>query len=354
MRTRGAELYNSRGGPVTSASGNFCAIPRALSRYEAIGLGKARVKKQKPKRKHAARDQREEMQRAQRERLTVQDPLSKANLKKMGLRLGLGALLLWGIAIALPGWIPIVVAGALTVLVVGVVIWGLRFANKSKAVADIVKGADTAEGRKQALEKLQSDFKEGDTAATFAKAQLQMQEDPRAALETLEQINVDKVMAPMADEARSQRAMIHLMLGETGKARVLADKVDLSRHKEPKVRATLASVIGEAWARSGAARKALELLETFDPEDAAYADLKPQMYRSLAFAYAWANKTKKMKHVLRKMRNINIQLLMGFITKKKNPSGVNPRGVHPLLEKEAYAMVMKSGAVPRKMQIKRM
>jgi hypothetical protein len=61
-----------------------------------------------------------------------------------------------------------------------------------------------------------------------------------------------------------------------------------------------------------------------------------------------------MKHVLRKMKGINIQLLMGFITKKKNPNGVNPRGVHPLLEREAYSMVMKSGAVPRKMQVKRM
>jgi hypothetical protein len=45
---------------------------------------------------------------------------------------------------------------------------------------------------------------------------------------------------------------------------------------------------------------------------------------------------------------------MGFITKKKNPHGVPPRGVHPALEKEAYGMVMKSGAVQRKMQLKRM
>lgn len=316
-------------------------------------MAKAKGKK-KPKRKHQAREQREAQQQQQRERLQVNDPLSKENIKKLGIRLGIGAVLLWGIAIAIPGWIPLVVAGVITVLVLGVVIWGVRFAKKSQAVANIVKGADTAEGRKEALEKLESDFKEGDTAATFAKAQLQMQENPRQALETLEQINLDKVMAPVADEARSQRAMIHLMLGETDKARILADKVDLTRHKEPKVRATLASVIAEAWARSGAARKAIELLEPFDPEDEIYADLKPQMYRSLAFAYAWANKTKKMKHVLRKMKGINIQLLMGFITKKKNPNGVNPRGVHPLLEKEAYGMVMKSGAVPRKMQVRRM
>lgn len=326
--------------------------PTPLLRYEALGLAKARGSKQK--RKHAAREQREELQRSQRERLAVQDPLSKENLKKMGIRLGIGAVLLWGLAIAIPSWIAKAVAGVITVAVIGVVVWGLRFAQKSKAVADIVKGAETAEGRKEALEKLETGFKEGDTAATFAKAQLQMQENPRAALETLETINLDKVMASVADEARSQRAMIHLMLGDTDKARVLADKIDLSRHKEPKVRATLAAVIGEAWARSGAARKAVDLLETFDPEDEAYVDLKPQIYRSLAFAYAWSNKTTKMKHVLRKMKAINVQLLMGFITKKKNPSGVNPRGVHPLLEKEAYAMVMKSGAVPRKMQVKRM
>jgi hypothetical protein len=76
--------------------------------------------------------------------------------------------------------------------------------------------------------------------------------------------------------------------------------------------------------------------------------------RSLAFAYAWSNQNKKMKATLRKLKGINPQLLMGFITKKKNPGGVNPRGVHPLLEKEAFSMVMKSGAVQRKMQFKRM
>ena len=64
----------------------------------------------------------------------------------------------------------------------------MRFARKSKAVAEIVRSADTAEARKEALDKLDSDFKEGDTAATFAKAQLQMQDEPRAALATLESV----------------------------------------------------------------------------------------------------------------------------------------------------------------------
>jgi hypothetical protein len=310
--------------------------------------------KAKEKKRHAARAERDELVKQQRARMQIQDPLSSENLKKLFIRIGIGAAILWAIAIAIPHYSAKIVAGVLTVVVAGVIVWGLRFAKKSKAVADIVKGADTKEARKEALEKLGSEFKEGDTAATFAKAQLLMQEDPRQALGVLETINLEKVMAPVADEARSQRAMIHLMLGDTEKARTLADKIDLSRHKEPKIRATLAAVIAEAWARSGQARKAIEVLEHFDPEDEAYVDLKPQMYRSLAFAYAWSNQTKKMKAILRKMKQINVQLLTGFITKRKNPQGVNARGVHPLLEKEALDLVMRSGAIPRKMQVKRM
>ncbi|HZO13986.1 MAG TPA: hypothetical protein VFB62_12030 [Polyangiaceae bacterium] len=310
--------------------------------------------KSKPKKKQLAREARDELAREQRERMQVPDPLSRENIKKLGLRLGIPIAVGWVLAIAIGGWIAPTVAGVLTLVIAGIVLWAFRFASKSRAVADIVRAADSAESRKEALEKLDTQFKSGDTAATFAKAQLQMQEDPRAALSTLETINLDKVMAPVADEARSQRAMIHLMLGEVDKARPLADKVDLARHKEPKIRATLAAVVGEAWARSGQAKKAVELLETFDPEDEAYRDLRPQLYRSLAFAYAWGNQTKKMRQVLRKMKGLNVQLLMGFITKKKNPQGVSPRGVHPMLEKEAFDLVMKSGAVPRRMQVKRM
>ncbi len=147
--------------------------------------------------------------------------------------------------------------------------------------------------------------------------------------------------------------MIHLMLGETDEARALADGIDMSRHKDAKARATMAAIVGEAWARTGQAKRAVELLETFDPADAAYADLRPQLLRARAFAYAWANNTKQMKNTLRALSGMNPQFLTGFVTKKKNPMGVNPRGVHPALEKEALEMLMRSGAVSRKMQMRR-
>jgi hypothetical protein len=307
----------------------------------------------KPKKKLQAKLERDQLAQEQRERMQQPDPFSRENVKKMAIRMGIPLAIGWVLAFAFPGWIPKAVAGVATLIMAGIVLWIYRFTSKTKAVAGIVRDADTPEKRKEALDKLDSDFKDGDVAATFAKAQLQLQEDPRAALTTLETIDLKKVMAPMADETRSQRAMIHLMLGETDHARTLADQVDLTRHKEARTRATLAAIVGEAWARSGQARKAVDMLEAFNLDDDDIQELRPQFYRSLAFAYAWSNQTKKMKATLRKLKSINVQLLMGFITKKKNPQGVSPRGVHPALEKEAFNMVMKSGAVPRKMQFKR-
>jgi hypothetical protein len=313
----------------------------------------AKAAAKKPKKKQLAKLERDKLVQEQRGSMQQPDPFSRENVKKMGLRMGIPLAIGWAIALAFPGWIPKAIAGVATLIMAGIVGWIYRFTSKTKAVASIVRDADTAEKRKEALSKLDTDFKDGDVAATFAKAQLQLQEDPRAALATLETIDLKKVMAPMADETRSQRAMIHLMLGETDHARTLADQVDLSRHKEARTRATLAAIVGEAWARSGQAKKAVEMLENFDLNDDDFKELRPQLYRSLAFAYAWSNQTKKMKATLRKLKSINVQLLMGFITKKKNPQGVSPRGVHPALEKEAYGLVMKSGAVPRKMQFKR-
>jgi hypothetical protein len=281
------------------------------------------------------------------------DPLSPANLKSIGLRLGIPVLVLWIGAFVINGWIPKAVVGVITLALAGLAIWALRYAKKSRAVAELVRDASTPEGRKEALAKLESDFKKDDTAAVFAKAQLQLQEDPRVALRTLEEIKLDKVMAPIADEARAQRAMIHLILGETEDARNLVDGIDLSRHKEAKTRGMMVAIIGEAWARTGQAKKAVEMLETVDPDDADYSDLKPQLLRSRAFAYAWASNTKQMKQVLRKMAQMNVQYLSGFITSKKVPGGVPTRGIHPMLEKEAYEMVMKSGVVQRRMDFKR-
>lgn len=306
-----------------------------------------------PKKSTDLKAERDKLVAGARTQQVVNDPLSRENMKKLGMRLGIPLAVAWVIVLVLPGWIPKVILGVITLGIAGVLVWALRYAKRTQAVASLLKDADTPERRKEALARLDSDFKKDDASALFAKAQLLLQEDPRAALAELEKIDLKKVMAPVADETRAQRAMIHLILGETDDARALVDPIDLSRHKEARSRASLTAIIGEAWARSGQAKRAVELLGQIDPNDAAYAELKPQLLRSRAFAFAWANDTKAMRNVLRQLKSMNIQYLMGFITKKKNPMGVSPRGVHPLLEKEAFDMVVQSGAVPRRMEVRR-
>jgi len=270
----------------------------------------------------------------------------KKMLKGTGMRLGIPLVVVWIVVLLIGHPIGLIIAGIATVLAAALVVWALHYMNKSKKVASILSSADmsSAEGRRKAMEQLEPSAGKGDTAALFAKAQLQMHEDPRKALETLEQINLDKVMAPIADEARGQRAMLHLLLGEVDRARALVDAIDLSRHEQTKSRAALAAVVAEAWARSGQAKKGNETLDLFDPDSGELEEVKPQLYRARAFAAAALGDTKRMKHALRKLKAINVQLLAGFVQKR----------VHPLLEKEARQMLMQSGAVPKKVVRQRM
>jgi hypothetical protein len=276
--------------------------------------------------------------------LAKPDPAAPAkppfDLKKILIRVGIVLLVLWSIAAWIHHWIAFAVVGALTVTIAGVGLWAVRWMKKSEALGSILRGADTEEGRKAALAQLEAGFKKSDTQAVLARAQLEMQEDPRKALATLEGVNLDKVIGPIADQIRAMRAMIHLSLGETAQGRALADNLDLGKQQEPKTRAMFATVASEAWARTGAAKKAVETLELFNPEDPEFAEMRAQMWRARAFAYAGTSDMKGAGRALRKLADMNPHLLAMFIGNKK---------VHPLLEREAKQIVMKMGAMPRKM-----
>lgn len=271
-------------------------------------------------------------------------------LKSMLSRVGLILVGLWLLALLVyavwpsGGYIPLAVAGALSLGAVGLVVWTLRRASSARDVAALLAAVQTPEDRKAALEKLESQGKKNDSATTFARAQLEAQEDPRKALATLETLDLGKLLGPVADEARGQRAMLHLGLGEVSLARQLVDNIDVKRATDPRSRAMLGAICAEAWARSGDAKRALDTLDVFDQKDEALAPLMPQLLRAYAFSYAVTTKTKDLRRVLRRMVGIDARLLGGFLTGK----------THPLLAKEAKRMLEQSGAVPRRMQIQRM
>lgn len=272
------------------------------------------------------------------------------DLKKVIIRVGLILAVVWGVAIAITAgtrsFIPEIVVGVVTLVIAGAGIWVWRFTRKTQSLGALLQGADTEEGRKEALAKLETDFKKGDTQAILARAQLEMQEDPKKALETLESINLQKQLGPVADQVRSMRAMIHLTLGETGPARQLVDQMEVGKQQDAKTRAMFATVAGEAWGRTGNAKKGIELLELFNPEDPEFAEMKVQMWRARAFAYAGNNDMKGAKRAMTKLAELNPQLLGMFAQGKK---------IHPLLQQEAKQLYVKMGGfVQRKMVRQRM
>jgi hypothetical protein len=240
--------------------------------------------------------------------------------------------------------ILIAIPSLITLLAAGLMVFALRQAKKATGVASILQNVQTDADRKAAILELEEKAsKKNDPAAIFAKAQLELSEDPRKALATLERIDLTKVMAPIADEARGQRSMIHLMLGEVSEARTLVSSIDLKRHQEPRTRALLAAVSAEAWARSGEGAKATETLDLFDLEDAAFSELKPQLYRARAYAAVHSNDLGGMRRALKKLLAQDARLLGAFLMKR----------THPLLQKEAKKLLEQSGQVPRKMIVQR-
>ncbi len=294
---------------------------------------------------------REQLKATAQRRPAMPDPMAGGQLKSLLFRLGLilaGVWILFGSIstfVTSDTWryVLLAIPTLLTGVGVAILIWTLRQAKTARGVASILSNVETDDDRKVALARLATDFKKGDTAAVFAKAQLELQEDPRKALATLETIDLKKVMAPVADEARGQRAMIHLTQGEVSPARQLVDNIDMSRHQDARTRAMLASVKAEALARSGDSKKASELLGLFDFDDAMFEPIRPQLYRALAYSAAYESDLNTMRKALRKLLAADVRLLGGFMVKK----------THPLLQKEAKKMLEQSGQVPKKMIVQR-
>jgi hypothetical protein len=279
------------------------------------------------------------------------DPLNPQVMKSMWTRVGLILLGVWAVGglIALMSqsqtvtWITLGIVVTLTLVVFGVIAWTLRRARSAQEVASLLRGVTSDEDRKAALGKLEAEGSK-DPAKLFARAQLEMSQDPRKALETLEQIDLTKNAGIVADEARGQRAMIHLTLGQVGLARQLVDNIDLKRSQDPRSRAMLTAITAEALARSGDVERAQTLLSALDSGDSTIAELRPQLLRAQAFALAHAGKFKDLKRILKQMMDIDARLLGGFLQGKG----------HPLLQKEAKKMIEQSGIVPRRMQVQRM
>jgi len=214
--------------------------------------------------------------------------VEKPGLKwKVIAQIGGGFLILWVTAFMTTPYISywgVGVVAALTAVAAGFGIYIWRLTQKTSAIAKILQGATDADGRKAALEQLASgDAK--DALNALATAQIQAQEDPNKAIETLVAIDVEKAPVTVQDEVRAMLALLYLAVNRPRDARPVADKIRLDRQANAKAKAMAAAVIAESFARTGKPEEARVLLETYKADDPALAELRPALLRAQVWTY---------------------------------------------------------------------
>ncbi len=238
-------------------------------------------------------------------------------------------------------------AAVLTVIALGFFLYVLRLSRKSADIARILRTATDKEGREAALEKLRAKEGKGskkDVLNLIAQAQLVAQESPGEAIKLLEAVDFKKAPALVHDDVRANLAMLYLRTGRTKDARALTDEIKLDRQPQASAKAMYASVVAEALARTGKGGEALKVVETYDPADKAYAQVRPALLRSRVYVYLAVKKRGRVKETMEQLLAIDPNLLGEFVQ----------RGARPELSRIAKQVLAGAGALPKpKMRMER-
>lgn len=185
--------------------------------------------------------------------------------RKTWIIIGVVTVLVWAFAINTRNTVVLIVVGALTALLIGVLVWALRTIRKHRNTVSLLQGSMASpEARRDALAKL-SEGKDAKTPTNvFARAQLLAADDPQAALKLLATIELRNYPAAMQDDVSLLQTQLYLRLGRTNDARKSADVMNLDNPQRKEIRPLAASIVAEAWARAGKPKEALTLLDTIE------------------------------------------------------------------------------------------
>lgn len=237
-------------------------------------------------------------------------------LNKRGLTTVAGVTVLVWITAAMTGSkIVLGLVGVLTLALAGLLFWAWRQAKKQNAMMQLLQQAQgSPEARQAALAQLAAqDPKGADVIGQLAKAQIEAQENPDKALETLQNTDLSKVPAEAADQVRTFRAQLLLLKNRTREARDLADQINVPSTGPKPARAMMASVVAEAWARSGRHTEALVLLEDLKPEDPELEQMRPMLLYARIFANFAAGKKERSKKDMKALMEQDMNLLGRFV-----------------------------------------
>lgn len=264
--------------------------------------------------------------------------------KNLGI-IGGAVLLLWVTAFATGSMIFVGIVAVLTAVVIGLLVWAVRWAKKQRDMMTLLQSASVSkEARQEALAKLAAqDGADSDVMNALARAQLTAQDDPEAALALLEKLDLKKVPAQLADDVRAFRAQLYLLHGKTREAREMADAIDVAKAPTAEARGMLAGTVAEAWARTGKFKEALELLTTFKPDDPDFEKVRVPLLNARIFAAFAGNQRDQVKRDLQALLKEDMNYLGRFVAPQAK--------VHPELQKLAQD-VLRADPEVRKMAAK--
>jgi hypothetical protein len=244
---------------------------------------------------------------------------------------------IWAFAISTGSTIFMSIVGALTLVLAFVLLRAWMFIRKQRGIVDVLQGAQSSpEARKEALAKLEQGKDANSPTSLFARAQLMAADDPKAALQLLDKTDLKTFPPGMQDDVSLLRTQLFLGLGRTADARKAADTINLDNPERKAARPLAASIVAEAWARTGKPKEALKLLDSMEvpAKDAEQIGIQAKVAR--VFARFAANQRGLARNELNALADEDVNYLGRFL---------DPRfKVHPELQKLARQVLEKHPA----------
>jgi hypothetical protein len=260
--------------------------------------------------------------------------------KKNLITIGVVTVLVWAFAIQTGSVILMSIVGALTVVLIGVLIWVFRLLKKQRNLTSLLQGSmSSPEARREAIAKLAEGKDAGDVVNVFARAQLVAADDPAAALKMIESIDPKKVAAQMQDDVAILQSQLYLHFGRPRDARPLADRINVDNPQRKDARTMIVGIVAEAWGRTGKHEQALTLLDTVNIDAEKNVQQKVALLSARVFARFASGKRITAKDDLDALASIDVNHLGKFIMPQYK--------VHPELQKLARTVLEKNPTARR-------
>jgi hypothetical protein len=275
------------------------------------------------------------------ETLPEAPPVAGGIKKKTLITIAVVTIAIWAFAIRTGSTVLMIIVGVLTALLIGVIGWALLQLRKQRGMVSLLRGATSSpEARARALAELAEKKDANSPINVFARAQLIAADDPKAALKLIEPVGLKAYHAAMQDDVALLLTQLYLGLGRTADARKTADTMNVDNPERKETRAYAASIVAEAWARTGKPKEALALLDTIELPKKDREQIAMQIRVARVFAKFASNQRGPARAELQALADEDVNQLGRFVMPQFR--------VHPELQKLAR-QVIESHPAARKM-----